>query len=82
MKGSVIIAMLLLALAVFLSVSAWQADTPRPCTPESRIGQACIQIYVPVCGYTDGSRKTYSNSCYACQNEKVIYYTEGECSEG
>ena len=58
------------------------------CPDESRNVDACIEIYQPVCGLTriecittpcDPIPETYSNSCFACQNERVISYTEGEC---
>jgi hypothetical protein len=48
------------------------------CTDESRNVDACIAIYQPVCGKP--INQTFSNSCFACINENVIYYTEGECS--
>jgi len=41
-------------------------------------GIYCIQVYEPVCG---SDNKTYSNSCIACLNSSVAYYTEGECKE-
>ncbi len=58
------------------------------CTEESRNADACIEIYEPVCGYFDGEKiqcikapcaNTYSNSCFACLDENVLYYKKGEC---
>ena len=58
------------------------------CSTESRNAEACIQIYKPVCGWNDPGRiqcirypcaQTYSNSCQACMNENVLFWTEGEC---
>ena len=58
------------------------------CSKESRNADACIEIYQPVCGFMDGEKiqcirapcaNTYSNSCFACLDENVLYYTEGEC---
>ena len=58
------------------------------CTPESKNAEACIEIYQPVCGWNDPEKiqcikfpcaNTYSNSCFACMDEDVLYYTEGEC---
>lgn len=58
------------------------------CTPESRDADACIEIYQPVCGWYDPERiqcirypcaTTFSNSCFACMNEDVLFWTEGEC---
>jgi len=58
------------------------------CEDEERGVGACIEIYQPVCGWNDPEKiqcitypcaSTYSNSCFACRNEGVLYYTEGEC---
>jgi len=67
--------------------SARQKDV---CSKESRNAEACIEIYQPVCGWNDPEKiqcikfpcaNTYSNSCFACIDENVLYYTEGECPE-
>ncbi len=58
------------------------------CTEESRTADFCIEIYQPVCGWNDPEKircikfpcaSTSSNSCFACQDENVLYYTEGVC---
>jgi hypothetical protein len=58
------------------------------CDSDSRLADVCIEIYQPVCGWMDGSKiqclafpcvQTFSNSCFACMNENVLYWTEGEC---
>lgn len=50
------------------------------CQEEQRNVDACTQEYNPVCGHrNDSSTKTYSNSCHACMNSEVEYYTPGEC---
>ena len=58
------------------------------CTPKQKNAQVCSEIYAPVCGWFDSSRiqcikypcaSTYSNSCFACQNLDVSYWTKGEC---
>ncbi|MFP4524033.1 MAG: hypothetical protein ACLFO2_01780 [Candidatus Woesearchaeota archaeon] len=51
------------------------------CTPDERDVDACIELYKPVCGYSDGSAETYSNDCFACMDENVEYWTEGACEE-
>jgi hypothetical protein len=60
------------------------------CTPEQRQAEACIEIYQPVCGWFDGEKiqcfaypcaQTFSNFCFACMDENVLYWTEGECPE-
>lgn len=47
------------------------------CLEKQREAEACIEVYEPVCG---SNNKTYTNGCFACLDEKVISYTEGECS--
>lgn len=62
-------------------------ETKTFCTPESRLSEVCITLYKPVCGYFNQSIQcikapcadTYSNSCVACLDQKVSYWTEGEC---
>lgn len=58
------------------------------CTPEQKKADVCIEIYKPVCGWSDPEKiqcirypcaRTFSNSCYACADENVLYWTEGEC---
>jgi hypothetical protein len=58
------------------------------CLSEQRNVDACIQIYQPVCAKVrvecvttpcDPVFETFSNSCFACMNDRVISYTEGEC---
>jgi hypothetical protein len=58
------------------------------CTPDQRNVDACIEIYQPVCGWFDSEQivcvkfpcaVTFSNSCFACMDETILYYTEGEC---
>jgi len=49
--------------------------------------EICAQIYQPVCGWFGQKRQcikypcaeTYSNSCTACSNENVEYWTDGVC---
>ncbi len=58
------------------------------CTPESREADACIEISQPVCGFVQVQcvttpcfpvEETFTNSCFACQDENVLYYVEGVC---
>lgn len=46
------------------------------CTTEN-ISDVCTTLYDPVCGYP--IEETFSNSCFACQNQEVIYWIKGEC---
>jgi len=58
------------------------------CTEEQKQADACIEIYQPVCGYSDSDKikclvypcaSTYSNSCFACIAEDVLYWVDGIC---
>ena len=51
------------------------------CPEESRNAEFCIEIYQPVCGYDSNHNQiqTFSNSCFACMNENVEYYIDGQC---
>ncbi|MDP3880664.1 MAG: hypothetical protein Q8Q32_00575, partial [bacterium] len=58
------------------------------CQPSQRNADACIEIYQPVCGQVQVEcvttpcnpvPETFSNSCFACMNERVIGYTQGAC---
>ena len=60
------------------------------CTPEQKKAEACIEIYQPVCGWSDPDKiqcikfpcaSTYSNSCFACKNSDVLYWTNEVCPE-
>lgn len=43
-------------------------------------GSVCVQVYQPVCGFLQGGKQTYPNSCVAC-NSGALYYAEGECGK-
>jgi len=58
------------------------------CTESDRAAEVCTTLYKPVCGWFDSKQiqcfaypcaDTYSNSCNACIDSKVAYWTEGEC---
>ncbi len=58
------------------------------CKPSEREADICIQLYQPVCGWFDSGKikcikypcaKEFSNSCFACANENVLYWTDGTC---
>ena len=65
-----------------------QSSRQNYCTPEQRKGEMCMEIYQPACGWFDPAKiqcikypcaQTFSNSCFACQDSKVLYWTNGEC---
>lgn len=58
------------------------------CSNESRNAYACPSIYGPVCGWSDPAKiqcikypcaQEYDNSCNACKNKDILYWTDGEC---
>lgn len=58
------------------------------CQPSQRQGDACFQIYDPVCAKVniqcikapcDPVYQTFSNACEACRNSLVESYTKDEC---
>ncbi len=64
-------------------------DKKNYCPQPSKNQTRCITQYQPVCGWFDVERaqctrypcaQTYSNSCVACSDELVSYWTAGECS--
>ena len=63
------------------------SSTHYPVNHIAARGMFCAANYEPVCGWFNSSIKcfaypcaqTYSNSCYAAKDEKVDYYTLGEC---
>jgi len=84
-KIKIVMLFLLLILIVSFTIIAL---TKKPtgngiefCTEESRNAEFCIEIYQPVCGYDSNQNKiqTFSNSCFACINENVKYYIDGQC---
>ncbi len=59
------------------------------CTEESRLGEYCIELYKPVCGWFNAEKVqcikypcaiTFGNSCFACKDLNVRYWTEGACT--
>jgi|TARA_Y100000310_G_C20640076_1_gene793405 hypothetical protein len=65
-------------------------DEKTFCSDASRDVDACIALYEPVCGWDDPDKikcfkfpcaSTYSNSCNACKNPNVLYWTSGDCPE-
>jgi hypothetical protein len=43
----------------------------------------CLDYYEAVCGYDKDNNqiKSFSNDCYACVNQDVLYKIKGECAE-
>ncbi len=41
------------------------------------ITDLCMNLYEPVCGYPE--EKTFTNSCFACQDQEIVYWIPREC---
>ncbi|MCA9361817.1 hypothetical protein KC906_00430 [Candidatus Kaiserbacteria bacterium] len=73
------------------AVEAVPSPTVHYCEPrETDAHVACIDLYEPVCGFVQVEcittpcnpvPETFSNSCYACANDRVRSYEAGECVE-
>ncbi|MDP3917237.1 MAG: hypothetical protein Q8Q42_03030 [Nanoarchaeota archaeon] len=58
-----------------------------PCTDEQKNAKFCIEIDQPACGWfnediqctTFPCAETFSNNCFACMDDKVESWTDGEC---
>jgi len=72
-------------LASLLVGACMAQETPKPTTPPPGLcteprPQMCMEIYLPVCGFTkDGIARTYPNSCQACAHAEVARYEAGQC---
>jgi len=60
------------------------------CKTGQRNADACVQVYEPVCGWFDTAKvqcvrapcaEEYNNSCLACANSEVLYWSEGNCPD-
>jgi hypothetical protein len=49
------------------------------CLDKQRNIDSCFNVYQPVCAYPIA--KTYANSCHACSDPKVDFYSYGECKK-
>ncbi|MEK6819442.1 MAG: hypothetical protein AABY10_05940, partial [Nanoarchaeota archaeon] len=63
-------------------------STQNFCSTQSRDRSVCAEIYQPVCGWFNAANvqcikypcaETFSNGCFACLNQDVEYWTQGEC---
>lgn len=57
-----------------MCVREWEKTN---CEKTDNKTEICIALYEPVCGLP--IKKTFTNSCFACQDLNVKYYVEGEC---
>jgi hypothetical protein len=80
---------LVLAVGLYLGPSRNGGEEEKHyCAIADRASEACMDVYDPVCGWVDPGQiqcirypcaATYSNSCFACIDSKVQYWTESEC---
>jgi len=89
---TIIISSILIIIAILIILASVR-NNPNPtpsqnyCTNESRQGEVCPEVYQPVCGWSNESIQCikypcvamYGNSCEACHDAKVAYYTPGAC---
>lgn len=71
------------------NVTKNESDLKKTYCPINSIKDGvCIEIYKPVCGWFNPIKiqcikypcaETFSNSCFACSDDKVEYWTEEEC---
>lgn len=82
-----VLSLLILSL-VLISCNIKTEENKTFCKPDQRNADFCIAVYEPVCGWFNSSKVqcfkypcaiTSGNSCEACKNENVLYWTEGEC---
>lgn len=50
------------------------------CRDNQRTVEGCAELYEPVCGFGSFGSEEFSNSCFACQDVRVEYWTEDVCS--
>ena len=76
---------------IFMDNSMKLNEEKHFCSQQERESDFCIELYQPVCGWSDPEKikcikypcaQTFSNSCFACQNPNVLYWTEGDCPAG
>jgi len=61
-------------------VKAKNESTTHYCRPEERNVDVCHQVYQLVCAFDDNNnRKEFSNGCFACQNENILFWKTGSC---
>jgi len=83
-KNKLIFSLIFLSLLIFVSACTRPIDQNADktvCKEEDRTADVCIQLAKPVCGYNKENQiGTYSNSCYACKDQKVEYWIDSQCS--
>ena len=84
-----IVIFLILLATILLFISNKESEERIYCEADQRNADFCIEIYQPVCGFVNvecvtdpcpPDPQTFPNSCFACMNERVDYYLEGECN--
>jgi hypothetical protein len=67
-------ATILLCLSALGQGATAAADSPPTPPPKT----VCIEVYQPVCGFKNGKRITYSNSCFA-KADGATEVSDGAC---
>lgn len=51
------------------------------CAPEEKTVDVCHEVYQLVCGYSSKGSAEFSNGCFACKKEEVLFWITGACEE-
>lgn len=74
------IGIFLFIIAIYFGLHVDDSLEKNYCTQDQREVDICTEEWNPVCGHKGEELfETYSNSCFACRNPEVIYWTKGEC---
>jgi len=88
LKKSLLIGIILILILIFfiLFIGFFPEKEKFFCDEETRNIDVCVAIYEPVCGHyqekdcnVPSCKKTFSNLCFACIDENVLFYVRGEC---
>ena len=61
-------------------IKAENITSTHYCRPEEKTVDFCHDVYQLVCGYDENNNlKEFSNGCYACKSEDVIFWKTGSC---
>src|SRR3989344_2720838 len=78
---SAILLVVTLIVILFISGCTQPVENKHICTDQEKAADVCMELAKPVCGFdaTGKQVKTFSNSCFACIDAQVNYYTEDSC---
>lgn len=77
-RGASLLPVMAIAMLAGMIAATPQAAKAAGEAPAPRRPEICTEQYAPVCGEKNGSRKTYSNSCFAAADAARVV-TDGAC---